>query len=182
MLVSEETYQRVALEDPESKWELVGSRLRKRPCMTGEHEDLAARVNRRLNQQLDEDEYSVRMSSGRLRVSNGNYFIPDVCVIPRAYVRRLQERPGTFEVYQEAMPLLVQVWSPSTGTFDVDDKLSEYKQRGDQEIWRIHPYERTLTAWRRQVDGGYAETVCTSGTVPVVSLPGVSIDLDRLFD
>lgn len=182
MPVSEETYRRVSLEDPESKWELVGGRLRERPCMTAEHEDVAARVNRRLNQQLDEDAYSVRMSSGRLRVSNGNYFIPDVCVIPRASVRRLQEWPGTFEVYEEPMPLVVEVWSPSTGAHDVGDKLPEYKQRGDLEIWRIHPYERTLIAWRRQPDGSYAEAVYRGGMVPVASLPGVSIDLDRLFD
>ena len=60
-------------------------------------------------------------------------------------------------------------------------KLREYQRRGDLEIWRIHPYEHTLTAWRRQPDGSYAESLHTSGTVSPNALPGVTIDLDALF-
>ena len=39
----------------------------------------------------------------------------------------------------------------------------------------------TLTAWRRQPDGSYLETLYTRGTVPVESLPGVTIELESLF-
>jgi hypothetical protein len=38
-----------------------------------------------------------------------------------------------------------------------------------------------LTAWRRESDGTYTESVQTSGTVQPVALPGVTIDLDQLF-
>lgn len=64
----------------------------------------------------------------------------------------------------------------------MEEKLREYQRRGDTEIWRIHPYERTLTAWCRQPDGTYTETVQRSGTVQPAALPGVGIELDRLFD
>jgi len=77
---------------------------------------------------------------------------------------------------------VVEVWSPSTGDYDVDAKLPEYHRRGDQEIWRIHPYERMLTAWRRQPDGSYTETVYTGGVVHPLAFPVVAIDLDTLFD
>jgi Uma2 family endonuclease len=80
------------------------------------------------------------------------------------------------------MPLVVEVWSPSTGDTDVTDKLRECQERGDVEIWLLHPYERTLTAWRRQPDGSYTETHNTGGIVRPASLPGVAIDLDTLFD
>ena len=66
--------------------------------------------------------------------------------------------------------------------YDVERKLPEYRARGDLEIWRIHPYDRTLTAWRRQPDGSYLESVYRGGIVPVGSVPGVTIDLDALFD
>jgi Uma2 family endonuclease len=59
--------------------------------------------------------------------------------------------------------------------------LNAYKERGDQEIWYIHPYERTLTAWRKQPGDGYHETVCTGGIVPLAAIPGVQIDLDELM-
>ena len=79
------------------------------------------------------------------------------------------------------MPLVVEVWSPSTGDYDVETKLQEYQRRGDLEIWRIHPYEQTLTAWRRQPDGSYTETLYRGGRVQPVALPNVTIDLDDLF-
>lgn len=182
MPVSEETYQRVALEDTDATWELVCGRLREKPLTTAEHNQSARVLAMLLSRQLDIREYTVGTDSARLRNSTGSYFVPNLCVVPMRLVRRLKETPRTFEVYDDPKPVVVEVWSPSTGRYDIDEKLREYKQRGDLEIWRIHPYERTLIAWRRQADGGYAEAVYTSGIVPVASLPGVSIDLDRLFD
>ena len=61
--------------------------------------------------------------------------------------------------------------SRSTGYYDVDAKLPEYQRRGDLEIWRIHPYERTLIAWRCQADGSYTESLYTSGTVQSAATP-----------
>jgi len=182
MPISEKTYRRVALEDPDGHWELVCGRLRSKPGMTTEHNQSMARLNRQLNAQLDDREYTVRVESPRLRSASGSYYLPDICVVPAAYVRRSQETPGRFEVYEEPMPLVVEVWSPSTGDYDVEEKLREYQRRGDLEIWRLHPYERTLTAWRRQPDGGYGQTLHRDGSVQPVALPGVTIELARLFD
>jgi Uma2 family endonuclease len=77
--------------------------------------------------------------------------------------------------------LVVEVWSPSTGGYDIEAKLTEYQLRGDLEIWRVHPFERTVTTWIRQLDSGYLETLHGSGVVRPVVLPGVAIDLDALF-
>ena len=76
---------------------------------------------------------------------------------------------------------MAEVWSPSTGEYDVDEKFPEYQRRGDLEIWRVHPYDKTITAWRRRNDGSYSETLYTAGSVPVESLPGVSVVLESLF-
>jgi Uma2 family endonuclease len=170
----------VALEDDE-QWELVCGRLRKKPPMTTEHQEVARTLVLMIGLQLNLTLYTVGQDV-KVRTSAGSYFIPDVTVVPREYVRRLREHPGTFEVYEEPLPLVIEVWSPSTGDYDVDDKLAEYQRRGDLEIWRIHPYERTLIAWVRQPDGGYQETLYRSGTVTPAFLPAVSIDLGSLFD
>ncbi|MGI8551563.1 MAG: Uma2 family endonuclease [Dehalococcoidia bacterium] len=183
MPISEATYERVALEDREGRWELVCGRLRRKPGMTVEHYDVMRALIRRLITQVEEGEFAVSMESPRLRISTGTYFLPDVCVIPRAAVqRKRRETSGRLEVYDEPMPLVVEVWSPSTGEYDVNDKLREYQWRGDLEIWRIHPYERTLIAWRHQPDGSYSETLYRGGTVQPVALPGVTIELERLFE
>jgi Uma2 family endonuclease len=182
MPVSVETYERVALEDPEGQWELVCGRLRERPLMTTEHNGAQRRLQRQLDRQLPEDLFTVSSNSARLRISSGTFYVPDLCVIPIELERRLREHPGTFEVYDDPVPLVVEVWSPSTGGYDVERKLAEYQWRGDREIWRIHPYDRTLTAWRRQPDGSYAMTLHQGGAIQPAALPDVTIAIDRLFD
>lgn len=183
MSISEATYERIALEDPTGLWELDCGRLRsKQPAMTIEHNYTAQELDAELREQLDRRVYTVSAEQSRLRISTGTYYIPDVCVIPREFQRRkLREMPGRLEVYDEPMPLVVEVWSPSTGDYDVEEKLREYQRRGDAEIWRVHPYERTLTAWRLQADGSYSETLYRSGRIQLAALPNVSIDLDALF-
>jgi Uma2 family endonuclease len=64
----------------------------------------------------------------------------------------------------------------------VRTKLGEYQRRGDGEIWLVHPRERRVTVWRRDPGGAYAETIYTSGAISVTSLPGVTIDLNTLFE
>lgn len=97
-------------------------------------------------------------------------------------MRQFRGRWDTIESYSSPLPLVVEIWSPSTGDYDVDSKIPEYQRRGDLEIWRIHPFERTLIIWRRQPDGSYTEEHVTGGIVTPVALPNVSIDLNTLFD
>ena len=182
MPVSEQTYRQLALEDPHGQWELHCGALRQKPNMTVEHNYITSRLFTRLREQLDEHEFDVRLNLGRVRRSAENYYIPDVYVIPMDLIRPLRRRPDVLEAYEVPLPLVVEVWSPSTGDYDIDTKLPEYQRRGDREIWRIQPYERTLTAWRREADGTYIETLYTGGTVHPVALPGVTIDLDALFE
>ena len=180
--LSEEEYRRFALGDRQGRWELHNGRLREKPPMSVEHGDLMSYLDHLLQAQLDRREFRVRVSHARLRGSAGNYYVPDLVVLPTALDRALRARPGSLDAYPEALPLVVEIWSPSTGDYDVDAKIPEYMARGDLEIWRLHPYQRTLTAWRRQPDGSYEQTVATGGIVRPASLPGVAIDLDTLFD
>ena len=92
------------------------------------------------------------VSELRVRRSSATVFMPDLMVVPAAYSEEIRDRP-VLAIFSDPLPLVVEVWSPSTGDYDVDAKVPVYQQRGDLEIWRIHPYERTLTAWRRQPDG-----------------------------
>jgi Uma2 family endonuclease len=177
--VSEETYREVALGDP--RLELHRGRLREKPSMSVEHNDVSEIVTTMLRAQLDRNQYRVRENMGRLRRSADTFYIPDVMVIPAALTRALREQPHALDAYAEPVPLVVEIWSPSTGAYDIGEKLAAYQERGDREIWFIHPYARTLTAWRRQPDGRYVESVYRDGAVRPASLPGVVIDLDEIL-
>jgi Uma2 family endonuclease len=179
MAVSYATYERVALEDTDGQWELVCGKLRERPRMTQEHNDVARKLARQLMPQLPDDTH-VSMNAPSLRVGGGTYVVPDVAVLPPEVRATIAPRPH-LETYEVALPFIAEVWSPSTGSYDVETKFPEYRARGDLEIWRIHPHDRTITAWRKQPDGSYSETIYREGAVAVESLSGVVIDTARLF-
>jgi Uma2 family endonuclease len=180
MGVSQATYERVALEDNEGQWELVCGQLRRKPAMTMAHNDIQHVLAFAVARELDDERFTVRINSTRLRTPGGDNFVPDVVVVPLAVLEQLLHS-SALEGYSEPMPLVVEVWSPSTGEYDVETKLPQYRARGDLEIWLVHPQRREITAWRRQANGDCSETLYTRGDVPVLSLPGVKVKLETLF-
>ena len=180
--ISEQEYRELALNDPERNWELWDGVPVEKPLMSAIHNAAAFLLGHFLQSQLDWRVFQVNVNGDRTRISPRAYFIPDVIVIPAAYQRALENDPLALGVDAEPLPFVAEVWSPSTGHYDVATKLHAYRQRGDEEIWFLNPYERTLAASRKQPDGTYSETLYTGGIVPVLSLPGVAIDLDALLE
>lgn len=177
--ISEQEYRDLALNEPQ--WELWNGQPREKPAMSVAHDNLAFRLGFLLQRQLDWNIFRINVNGGIARVDGSTFFIPDVVVIPVADQAALAGGPRAFNVISSPLPLVVEVWSPSTGAYDFERKLNAYRERGDAEIWFIHPYERTLAVWLRQPDGSYIETHFQDGVIPVSSLPGVAIDLDELL-
>ena len=180
MVVSQPTFAQVALEDPSGHWELHCGRLRQKPALTYLHNHAGYWVSVQIAVQIDRRQFDVRFNAGHLAVPSGNYYIPDVIVIPAELAVAIRETGG-LETYSAPLPLVVEVWSPSTGDYDNATKLQAYQERGDREIWLLHPMDRTLIAWRRQPDGSYVEALFREGTISLLAVPGVTVDLDGLF-
>jgi Uma2 family endonuclease len=178
--MSETEYREFVLAHPDSQWELHDGRLVEKPAMSWDHGRTTSRLARQLLAQLDEAAYEVRINEGRVRRAVDTVFIPDLLVVPAAYGESFIDRP-VLAILGEALPLVVEIWSPSTGEYDIDSKVPVYQQRGDLEIWCVHPYDRTLTRWVRQSDGSYVESVLREGIIELTALSGVTIDLDQLF-
>jgi Uma2 family endonuclease len=123
--------------------------------MSIEHNRAARVLAHQFNGQLSLEAYEVLQNAGHLGVPDGDSYIPDVAIVPAELVRALRQVKGAFERYVAPVLLAFEIWSPSTGLYDIDRKLPGDQARGDLEIWRIHPYDRTVTMWRRQEDGGY---------------------------
>ena len=177
--MSEHDYEAFVLTGVEGLWELHEGSLVEKPGMSWKHLDCIAQLVRHLGNQLDGTDFRV-FSEGRARASSATIFLPDVMVVPVAYGENIAELP-VLAVFAEPLPLVVEVWSPSTGDYDVETKIPVYRQRGDLDIWRLHPYEPSLARWVRQPDGSYAESTHDGGVIGLAAFPGVTIDLDRLF-
>ncbi len=180
--ISEQEYKELVFNDPDRTWELWDGVPREKPGMSIWHDGVASYLGALLTNQVDRREYWVNVNGGKTRYKVRNYYVPDVVVIPKRFIDPHRGDSRAFNAYAEPLPLVVEVWSPSTGDYDLQIKLEGYRQRGDTEIWFIHPYERTLTAWRRQPDGSYLESTSKGGLVAVESLPGVTIDFDALLE
>ncbi|MDQ2652649.1 MAG: Uma2 family endonuclease [Chloroflexota bacterium] len=177
--ITEQEYRDLALEEP--RLELWDGEPREKPTMSMKHEGVAFYLGHSLATQLDRGLFWISVNGGKARISGSTYFIPDVMVVQAELVTPYRDDPRALAAWSEPLLLVVEVWSPSTDGYDQARKLNAYKERGDQEIWYIHPYERTLTAWRKQPDGSYHEAVYAGGVVPAEALPGVVIDLDELL-
>lgn len=150
--------------------------------MSLEHNDAMFYLGVALANQLDRRQYRVRSNSAHVKRSTRSYYIPDLFVVSAKAIRSRLGQPDRLEMYDIPLLLVIELWSRSTGRYDVNTKIPEYQRRGDLEIWRLHPYERTLTVWRRQEDGTYEQTEYRGGKVSPAFLPNVTIDLDELFD
>jgi Uma2 family endonuclease len=178
--LTEAEYEQFVFANPDHKWELVEGQLREKPGMSWEHDDIVSLLAHLLQLQLDRSEFRVRIDS-RIRRPPGNIFVPDLLVVPTRFGEEFRGRPGVLVIFGQPLPLVVEVWSQSTGDHDVAAKIPEYQRRGDLEIWRLHPYERTVTSWIRLTDGTYHETVYHEGLVRPTALPDATIDLAELF-
>ncbi len=178
--MSEKAYREFVLSGVEGAWELHDGRLVEKSGMSWKHGGIVTRLIVMFDQQLDQAEHQV-FTELRVRRPAATVFLPDLMIVPTSYGEAIRDLP-VLAIFSDPLPLVVEVWSASTGDYDIDAKLPVYQQRGDREIWRIHPYERTLTSWQRQADGSYQEVIHRGGTVAPIALPGVTIDLDILFD
>jgi Uma2 family endonuclease len=105
-----------------------------------------------------------------------NVVQPDICLICDS--SKLDER-GCIG----APDMIVEILSPSTRKYDLNDKYRLYESSGVKEYWVVAPADRDVTVFLLQADGMYAEGILYAGKtkVPVRSLPGLEIDTEVLF-
>lgn len=178
-MVTPQTFEELALANP--RLELHHGVVREKPTMSIAHNFASVELYDQIRGQLDRHVSMVRPGLGRVRRLYRTFYIPGISVVPLEMTEQDRSRWHELEVFEQPLPLVVEIWSPSTGDYDIDEKIPEYMEGGDLEIWRLHPFERSLIDWRRQVDGSYTESQHHGGTLRIESLPGVVIDLDLVF-
>jgi Uma2 family endonuclease len=179
--MSEIEYAAFVLSTPEGTWELHDGLLVKKPALGGDRGRIVSGLARQLLPQLDRADYALRIDDARVRGPAHTILVPDLVVVPSAAITAWGDRPGLV-IIANPMPLVIEVWTPRTDGYDVDAKIPIYRARGDLEIWRFHPAQRTLTTWVRQADGTYAETIYQPGSALPTALRGATMNRSRQYD
>jgi Uma2 family endonuclease len=181
MDVSVKTFEQLALEDGDARWELDRGVLRQKPDMSMQHNRAMFELGFQIRSQVLTDVFSVRVNGSHLALGGDSFYIPDVCVVPVELEREFEGAADRLETYALPLPFVAEVWSPSTGSYDVTTKLQRYQLRGDAEIWLVHPFEYTVRAWIRRENTGYEERQYRDGSISLIAVPDVQIDIDALF-
>ncbi len=108
-----------------------------------------------------------------------NVVQPDICVI--CDPSKLDKR-GCIG----APDLIVEVFSPSTGKRDMNEKYFLYEAAGVREYWIAYPDSQAVTVFILQPDGKFGdgityEVINGQTQVPVKILEGLFIDLEEIF-
>ena len=121
--ITEAEYEHIVATQPDHQWELVDGQLREKPGMTWEHSDLVMWLGYLLLRQLDKERFRV-FAESRVRRPTATIFMPDVLVVPTEYGDEFRDRPGKLAIFSQPLPLVVEIWSCSTGDYDVEAKNS----------------------------------------------------------
>ena len=68
------------------------------------HADVAFYLGMALDSQLERREFRVNVNDGKLRISERNYFIPDVVVIPAEFKTPYEDNPRAINAFAQPMP------------------------------------------------------------------------------
>jgi len=98
---------------------------------------------------------------------------PDIVVI-------CDEKKRGKEGCRGAPDLAVEILSPSNTAIEMERKLHLYLEAGVREYWVINPESKTLTVYCFG-KAGSINNYKDSATVPVTILPGLNIELGRVF-
>lgn len=82
-----------------------------------------------------------------------------------------------------APDIVIEIASPSTGSYDLTTKFDLYQKHAVKEYWIVHPEEQTVMVFKLQSDGRYGQPdrYGQTGLVPVTLLGDLLIDLQEVF-
>ena len=102
---------------------------------------------------------------------------PDVMFFTRAHLDRLTEQCAV-----GAPDLVVEVLSPSTRRYDLQDKRLGYAEHGAVELWLVDPAQRAVRIYRLQENPDRPVQVLKGeGVLRTELLPGFELSSKRLF-
>lgn len=169
----------------DERWELIeGMPYSMTPAPSRIHQIIVVDLLRQISNFLVDNECQVYVAPFEVRLPEANeadeqiitVVQPDIAIICDA--AKLDERGC-----RGAPDVVIEVLSPATAAKDQIQKTALYEKHGVQEYWTVHPTDRLVTVRLLGTDGRYGMPNIreAKGPLPVITLPGLEIDLDMVF-
>jgi Uma2 family endonuclease len=162
-----------------SRLELILGYLHMSPAPSGEHQHLAYRLARLVDDALRDagrmDLFVVPAVNVRISTAWRTALIPDVVVLTR--------KPVGVSFAAEELALAVEVWSPGNSRAERETKLAAYAGSGVPFVWTIDQPDDlravpTLTAYRLEVGQYAVENTLRAAGLDTITAAPVPIALD----
>lgn len=166
-----------ALGETGERYELIDGVLVMSPSPTMPHQDLVRALLRQLEPQIEE------VRGARLLVDTDIKFAEDTIYRPDLGVYLPGRLPDDVEYPLVPPDLLIEVVSPSSLARDLVTKRDDYARFGVREYWVVDPRTSSLRMFRAaRRSRAYARPMLVRANASSVSVPGLVLDVARLFD
>jgi len=165
-----------------NRYELVGGRIVMTPPAGRLHGSIEARVISALERHVSRRRLgTVFGSSVGYRMPSGDVLEPDASFV--ASERFASGPPSPPEAFVRAVPnLVVEIYSPATGTRDRTEKKALYETNGVDEYWIVGGRHRAVTVFGLGRDRRYdAGRTMIAGSVKSRLLPKLRLAITKLF-
>ena len=171
------TYEHYCLLPEGDRRELIEGELLVTPAPNEKHQRYSGNIEFELRKYLEESPAGVLYDAPfDVILDNHNVVQPDIVLVLQEHRSRI-----VTEGLRGAPDLVVEILSPSTSSRDLVYKRHIYHRFRVPEYWIVDPEKETLTILK-WAEKGYEDASCGSTEViETTLLPGLKLDLSRVF-
>jgi Uma2 family endonuclease len=171
------------------RWELIdGVPYDMSPAPSRRHQEIAYEIVRQIAPQLEEKPCRAYFAPFDVRLPAADESDDEIDTVVQPDYLIVCDREKLDDAGMRGAPdFVVEILSPSTMPKDLRVKTGLYERHGVREYWAIHPADEVvyifILAERTDGSSSFGEPLIRrrDGTLELESVPGVIVDLARLF-
>ncbi|HXL56567.1 MAG TPA: Uma2 family endonuclease, partial [Chitinophagaceae bacterium] len=120
--------------------QLINNNLVMSPAPSDPHQKILMRISSKLFDYVDTHQLGeVRVAPYDVYFNKRNVYQPDIVFIANENIKNIQEK-GLFG----APDLVIEILSPKTAKYDLEDKRDVYERYGVKEYWAVDPASKQV--------------------------------------
>ena len=176
---SNNTYDDYARLGYRAPYQLIKGELVFNPSPTPQHQRISRRLGSKLERYVEENECGeIFFAPLDVYLFENSTLQPDIMFVSLGNLKVIGPKK-----IEGAPDLIVEILSPSTARYDLNEKKQVYEEAGVQEYWVANPALRTVYIYESSGDCGFSVKTRASigGSITSTLFPGLSIHLKEIF-